>query len=64
MMFACVKVFFLSSKIVFRSLKVNTNENNSIAKFKCVGINVNYMIFFQPYDTSSVIIIDFCTNKN
>jgi hypothetical protein len=64
MMFACAKVFFLSSKIVFISLKLNTNENNSIAKFKCVGFNVNYMIFFKHYETSTVIKIDFRTNKN
>jgi hypothetical protein len=64
MMFACVKSVFLSSKIVFQSFKLNTNESKSIAKFKCVGINANCMIFVQPYETSPVIFIDFCTNKN
>ena len=31
---------------------------------KCVGINVNYMNFFQQYETSSVMKIDLCANKN
>ena len=57
MMFAYIKVFFLSSKIVVFSYKLDTNENHSIARLKCVGINVNYIIFFQPYETSSVITI-------
>ena len=43
---------------------VNRNKKQSIAKFKCVGVNINYMIFFQQDETSSVMRIDFCTNKN
>ena len=64
MMFACIKVFILSSNIVFWSCKLETNENQSITRFKYVGINLNYMIFSQPYKTSSVITFDFWTNIN
>ena len=59
MMFVCRKVFILSSNIVFWSCKLETNENQSITRFKYVGINPNYMIFSHPYKTSSVIIFDF-----
>ena len=45
MMFACIKVLILRLKIVFGSYLLDANENHSIAKLKCVGINVNYMIF-------------------
>ena len=44
-MFACIKVFILSWNIVFWSYKLETNVNQSITKSRCVGINLNYMIF-------------------
>ena len=64
MMFACIKVFILSWNIVFWSYKLETNINQSITKSRCVGINLNYMIFCQLYQTSSVIIFDFWTIIN
>ena len=50
---------YLKFKKFFWSCKLNANENHSIAKLKCIGINVNWMIFSQPYESSSVILIDF-----
>ena len=61
--FECIKVFIFSWNIVFWSYKLKPNENQSITKFKCVGINLNYMIFSLPYQTSSVTIFDFWTNR-
>ena len=45
MMFACIEVFIWSWNIVFWSYKLETNVNQSITKSRCVGINLNYMIF-------------------
>ena len=59
------KSIYLKLKKCFLTMEIKCKRKPlNCEKLKCLGINVNYMIFSQPYETSFVIFIDFCTNEN